>query len=47
MDDDKHYWVERDEIDKLLAKGEEWLAAHPARDLITRRYLRHRMPLTA
>ena len=45
MDDDKHYWVERGEIDKLLAKGQEWLAQHPSRDLITRRYLKHRMPL--
>jgi 3' terminal RNA ribose 2'-O-methyltransferase Hen1 len=45
MDDDKHYWVERAEIDKLLAKGEEWLATHPAKDLITRRFLRHRIPL--
>jgi 3' terminal RNA ribose 2'-O-methyltransferase Hen1 len=45
MDDDKHYWVERAEIDKLLAKGEEWLAAHPERDLIARRFLRHRTPL--
>ena len=42
MDDDKHYWVERSEIDKLLAKGEDWLGDHPHRDLITRRYLRHR-----
>jgi 3' terminal RNA ribose 2'-O-methyltransferase Hen1 len=45
MDDDKHYWVERGEIDKLLAKGEEWLGTHPARDLIAKRFLRHRMPL--
>ncbi len=45
MDDDKHYWVERGEIDKLLAKGEEWLAQHPSRELITRRFLKHRMPL--
>jgi 3' terminal RNA ribose 2'-O-methyltransferase Hen1 len=45
MDDAKHYWVERSEIDKLLAKGEEWLAQHPARTLITRRFLRHRAPL--
>ena len=45
MDDDKHYWVERSEIDKLLAKGEAWLPQHPSRDLITRRFLRHRMPL--
>ena len=46
MDDDKHYWVERGEIEKLLSRGEDWLGAHPERDLITRRYLRHRAPLT-
>jgi 3' terminal RNA ribose 2'-O-methyltransferase Hen1 len=46
MDDDKHYWVERGEIEKLLAKGGDWLGAHPERELITRRYLRHRTPLT-
>ena len=42
MDDDKHYWVERSEIDKLLAKGGDWLGDHPHRELITRRYLRYR-----
>jgi 3' terminal RNA ribose 2'-O-methyltransferase Hen1 len=41
LDDDKHYWVSRDEIDKLLRRGEGWLGAHPERELITRRYLRH------
>ena len=46
MDDDKHYWVERSEIDKLLAKGGDWLGDHPHRDLITRRFLRHRASLT-
>jgi 3' terminal RNA ribose 2'-O-methyltransferase Hen1 len=46
MDDDKHYWVDRGEIEKLLSKGGEWLGQHPERDLITRRYLRHRLPLT-
>jgi 3' terminal RNA ribose 2'-O-methyltransferase Hen1 len=46
MDDDKHYWVERGEIEKLLSKGGEWLGQHPDRDLITRRYLRHHLPLT-
>ena len=40
LDDDKHYWVSADEIDKLLRHGEGWLAAHPERDFITRRYLR-------
>ncbi len=47
LDDEKHYWVGDDEADKLLAKGESWLGAHPARDLITRRYLKHRHSLAA
>jgi 3' terminal RNA ribose 2'-O-methyltransferase Hen1 len=41
LDDDKHYWVGRDEVDKLLRRGGEWLTTHPDRELITRRYLRH------
>jgi 3' terminal RNA ribose 2'-O-methyltransferase Hen1 len=41
LDDQKHYWVAEDEIDKLLRHGEGWLQSHPARDLITRRYLKH------
>lgn len=45
LDDAKHYWVGDDEVEKLLRRGEGWLAAHPARDLITRRYLRHRRSL--
>jgi 3' terminal RNA ribose 2'-O-methyltransferase Hen1 len=42
MDDAKHYWVGEDEIDKLLSRGEGWLNSHPAKELIVRRYLRHR-----
>jgi 3' terminal RNA ribose 2'-O-methyltransferase Hen1 len=42
LDDAKHYWVGEDEIDKLLKRGEGWLDQHPARELIVRRYLRHR-----
>ena len=41
LDDDKHYWVGKDEIEKLLRFGEGWLSAHPQRELITRRYLKH------
>lgn len=41
LDDDKHYWVGEDEVTKLLARGEGWLAAHPARELIVQRYLKH------
>ena len=40
LDDDKHYWVSEDEIEKLLRHGEGWLAGHPDREFITRRYLR-------
>jgi 3' terminal RNA ribose 2'-O-methyltransferase Hen1 len=45
LDDEKHYWVGDDEVEKLLRHGEGWLAGHPARDLITRRYLKHRTSL--
>ena len=40
LDDDKHYWVDRAEVDKLMFRGGEWLAHHPDRDLIVRRYLK-------
>ncbi|MER5815029.1 3' terminal RNA ribose 2'-O-methyltransferase Hen1 [Streptomyces californicus] len=46
LDDAKHYWVAPDEVDKLLRAGEGWLAEHPERPLITRRYLSHRWGLT-
>lgn len=45
LDNAKHWWIDRDEIEKLLAKGEGWLADHPARDLIAIRALRHRRGL--
>jgi 3' terminal RNA ribose 2'-O-methyltransferase Hen1 len=45
LDDDKHYWVGDDEVDKLLAKGEGWLERHPQREEIARRYLKHRRHL--
>src|SRR5262245_17796596 len=42
LDDDKHYWVGDDEVDKLLRRGAGWLASHPQREAIASRYLRHR-----
>ena len=45
LDDDKHYWVADDEVEKLLRTGEGWLGGHPAREVITRRYLRHQRRL--
>ncbi len=45
LDDDKHYWVGDDEVDKLLRFGDGWLGSHPLRDLISRRYLKHQRGL--
>ena len=45
LDDEKHYWVGDDEVEKLLRHGEGWLATHPERELITARYLKHRHSL--
>ena len=46
LDDEKHYFVGDDEVAKLLRHGEGWLSAHPACELITMRYLKHRRSLT-
>ncbi|MGH3086906.1 MAG: 3' terminal RNA ribose 2'-O-methyltransferase Hen1, partial [Rubrobacteraceae bacterium] len=46
LDDDKHYWVGDDEVEKLLRGGGEWLARHPEKELISRRYLKHQRRLT-
>ena len=45
FDAKKHYFVGNDEMEKLLAKGEGWLARHPAKDEIARRYLGNRPSL--
>lgn len=45
LDDDKHYWVSEPEVEKLLSKGEGWLASHPERELIVDRYLARQRPL--
>lgn len=42
----KHYFVGEDELKKLLDKGGAWLAAHPMREWIARRYL-YRQPSLA
>ena len=45
LDNTKHYYVGAEEAEKLLAHGGEWLAMHPERELITKRYLRYKRPL--
>ncbi|RYU81850.1 3' terminal RNA ribose 2'-O-methyltransferase Hen1 [Hymenobacter persicinus] len=39
LDNDKHYWINEAEAEKLLHRGAAWLPAHPDREFITRRYL--------
>jgi 3' terminal RNA ribose 2'-O-methyltransferase Hen1 len=46
LDADKHYWVGKDEVEKLLSKGEGWLAGHPEKEAIAARYLRFDRTLT-
>lgn len=46
LDDNKHYWVGQEEIEKLLTRGEGWLSSHPRRETITTRYLKHQRALT-
>ena len=45
FDNDKHYFVGEDELEKLLAKGAGWLDSHPEKEQIARRYLKHRANL--
>ncbi len=40
LDDEKHYWVSTDEVEKLLRHGEGWLATHPEKEQIAARYLK-------
>jgi 3' terminal RNA ribose 2'-O-methyltransferase Hen1 len=46
LDNEKHYWVAGDEIEKLLKRGEGWLSNHPEKDLIVSRYLKRQRNLT-
>lgn len=45
LDARKHYYVGDDELEKLMARGEGWLKAHPERELIVSRYLKGRSTL--
>lgn len=39
FDRQKHYWVGKAEVEKLLHHGEEWLGSHPEKEFIIQRYL--------
>jgi len=45
LDDEKHYFVGDDEVEKLLRHGEGWLSNHPEKEIITRRYLKYQRSL--
>lgn len=45
LDAGKHYAIGDDEVEKLIQKGEGWLAGHPEKETIVRRYLKHRRSL--
>jgi len=40
FDFQKHYFVDRNELEKLLTKGKGWLESHPEKEVIVRRYLK-------
>lgn len=46
LDDEKHYWVDEAEIEKLLKHGHEWLSDHPEQESIVNRYLKRQRRLT-
>jgi 3' terminal RNA ribose 2'-O-methyltransferase Hen1 len=46
LDNAKHYWIEEDEVEKLLRRGGSWLNSHPEKELIAHRYLKRRRHLT-
>ncbi len=42
LDNQKHYYVDESEIDKLIKRGEGWLSDHPEKESIARRFLKNR-----
>ena len=45
LDSGKHYAIGDEEVEKLIRKGEGWLAAHPEKETIVHRYLKGRRSL--
>lgn len=45
LDNNKHYYVGEAELENLLLKGKGWLGLHPQKELIAKRYLKHRFSL--
>ncbi|MEH0157331.1 3' terminal RNA ribose 2'-O-methyltransferase Hen1 [Limibacter armeniacum] len=47
LDNDKHYWIDQSEKEKLIQKGKGWLDTHPLKEMITKRYLKHLQKYTS
>ena len=47
LDNQKHYFIGKAELEKLLARGKGWLETHPLQQLITERYLGGRRALAS
>ena len=45
LDQERHFLVKKDEIDKLLRHGKGWVENHPERNLIVARFLGHQPTL--
>lgn len=45
LDSGKHYAIGDEEVEKLIRRGEGWLAAHPEKETIVHRYLKGRRSL--
>mgnify|MGYP000061571447 CR=1 FL=1 len=45
LDGNKHYWIGKDEVDKLLRIAADWLPSHPEQEIVTRRFLGNRRHL--
>jgi len=45
FDRQKHYWIGKEETEKLLRNAEDWLIDHPEKGYITSRYLKNMRPL--
>src|SRR5690606_299194 len=41
LDNERHYWVTKNDIDVLLRRGESWLENHPEKEWIIKRYLKN------
>ena len=46
LDNQKHYYIDAQEIEKLLKHGEGWLKNHPKKEIIAQRYLKFKKTYT-